>query len=408
MWNKLKEQLSIFSGNAQLLVTQSIAAFTVPVSEKTVWILLELKFEGGLSGWGEATLSGAEDAVLGEIRHANTLLAGKALAGPAEALSALHTANAAQPRMIVIRAVEQALLDALARKSELSLAAMLGGPERRSIPVYANINRGIADRSPQGFAARAREVVNEERYRAVKIAPFDGLNWARCDHATGTRLLALGIARIAAVKQAIGPDTALLVDCHSRLSPVMARTVLREVGDDGLYWLEEPLDEQTFDPHTVRALRSFANDRGIRIAGGEQLASMEAARDFLTRGGCDAILPDIRWTGIRTGMAVLELAAASGVGVSLHNPVGPVLDCISVQVAAALPSFLILERQVRESPLFDAVRGGPQALVEGALTIDSAPGFGPEPDRTVLDSCARESFNRPASLAGMTGAGRDA
>ncbi len=393
---------------ARLLIIQSVAAFTVPVSDKTVWILLELKFEGGPSGWGEATLSGAEEAVLAEIRHANTLLAGKTLAGPAEALSALRTANAAQPRMIVMRAVEQALLDALARQSGLSLAALLGGPERRAIPVYANINRGIADRSPAGFAARAREVVTQEHYRAVKIAPFDGLNWSRCDHASGTRLLTAGIARIAAVKEAIGRDTALLVDCHSRLSPVMARTVLREAGDDGLYWLEEPLDEQAFDSHTARALRSFANDRGIRIAGGEQLASMESARDFLAHGACDAILPDIRWTGIRTGMAMLELAAASGVGVSLHNPVGPVLDGISIQVAAALPSLLILERQVRESPLFDAVRGGPQALVDGAITIDGAPGFGPEPDRAVLDRCTRESFNRPASLAGMTGAGRNA
>jgi galactonate dehydratase len=222
------------------------------------------------------------------------------------------------------------------------------------------------------------------------------------------RLLTAGIERIAAVKEAIGAGTALLVDCHSRLSPVMARTVLREAGDAGLYWLEEPLDEEAFDPHTARALRSFANDRGIRIAGGEHLDSMAGARDFLSRGACDAILPDLRWTGIRTGMAMLELAAASGVGVSLHNPAGPVLDRISIQVAAALPGFLILERQVRESSLFDAVRGGPQALVDGAIVIDGAPGFGPEPDRNVLDRCAREGFNRPASLSGMTGAGANA
>jgi galactonate dehydratase len=188
----------------------------------------------------------------------------------------------------------------------------------------------------------------------------------------------------------------------------MARTVLREAGDAGLYWLEEPLDEEAFDPHTARALRSFANDRGIRIAGGEHLDSMAGARDFLSRGACDAILPDIRWTGIRTGMAMLELAAASGVGVSLHNPAGPVLDRISIQVAAALPGFLILERQVRESPLFDALRGGPQALVDGAIVIDGAPGFGPKPDRNVLDRCARKGFDRPASLSGMTGAGANA
>lgn len=391
-----------------MLIIRSLTAFTVPVSDKTVWIVLALHVEDAPSGWGEATLFGAEEAVLAEVRQADALLAGKKFAGPGEALAALRVAHPAEPRLIVMRAVEQALLDALARRSGLPLAALLGGPERRVVAVYANINRGISDRSPAGFAARAREVVGDEPYRAVKIAPFDGLHWSRCDHAEGQRLLAAGIERIVAVKQAIGAKTALLVDCHSRLSPVMARTVLREVGDAGLYWLEEPLNEEAFDPHTARALRSFANDRGIRIAGGEHLESMAGARDFLSRGACDAILPDLRWTGIRTGMAILELAAASGVGVSLHNPAGPVLDRISIQVAAALPGFLILERQVRESPLFDAVRGGPQGLVDGGIAIDDAPGFGPEPDRAVLDRCARESLNRPASLAGIAGAGANA
>jgi len=391
-----------------LLIVRALAASTVRVSDKTVWIIVELQLEDSPSGWGEATLFGAEEAVLAEVRHADMLLAGKALAGPGEALAALRVGHPAEPRLIVMRAVEQALLDALARRAGLSLAALLGGPERSTVPVYANINRGISDRSPAGFAARAREVVSDEPYRAVKIAPFDGLNWSRCDHAESLRLLAAGIERIAAVKQAIGARAALLVDCHSRLSPVMARTVLREVGDAGLYWLEEPLDEAAFDPHTARALRSFANDRGVRIAGGEHLDSMTGARDFLGRGACDAILPDLRWTGIRTGMAILELAAASGVGVSLHNPAGPVLDRVSIQVAAAVPGLLILERQVRESPLFDAVRGGPQRLVDGGLVIDATPGFGPEPDRTVLDRCARESLNRPATLAGIAGAGANA
>ena len=54
------------------------------------------------------------------------------------------------------------------------------------------------------------------------------------------------------------------------------------------------------------------------------------------------------------------------------------------------------------------MRGGPQDLIDGAIAIDNAPGFGPEPDRTVLDRCARENFSRPASLAGMPGAGRNA
>jgi galactonate dehydratase len=393
---------------ADPLTVASVAGFTVPVSAKSVWIIVEVAFAEGPSGWGEATLSGAEEAVLAEIGHAHTLLAGRGVAGPGEAVSALRMAHASLARTTVTRAIEQAFLDALARRADVPLATLLGGPERRTVPVYANINRGIADRSPEGFAKRALEVVTEDGYRAIKIAPFDGLNWSRTPEASAKMRLAQGIARIAAVRDAIGPDTALLVDCHSRLSPVMARTVLREVERAGLFWLEEPLDEKAFDADTARSLRGFANDRGIRIAGGEQLATLPEARDFLARGACDAILPDLRRIGIRSGMAMLELADASGVGVSLHNPVGPVLDRVSVQVAAALPAFLILERQVRESPLFDEVRGGPQRLDDGAIRIDDSPGFGAPPVRAVIERSSAQGIARPASLAGMAGAGGDA
>ena len=390
------------------LTVRSVSAFVIAVSPKTNWIVVELALGDGPSGWGEATLAGAEEAVLAEIGHAETLLAGVAFSGPAEVTGRLRMKHASQARMIVMRAVEQAVLDALARRAGLPLAAFLGGPERQAVPVYANINRGIVDRTPAGFAARAREVVTVEGYRAVKIAPFDGLDWKRCDHASGARLLADGIARIVAVREAVGPGIALLVDCHSRLSPVMARTALRALESVALFWFEEPLAEDAFDDHTGRALRSFANDRGIRIAGGEHLAGMTEARDFLARGTCDAILPDLRWTGLRSGLSILELAASSGVEVSLHNPVGPVLDRISVQMAAALPSFLILERQVRESPLFDEIRGGPQALSNGAIPLEAAPGFGAPPDRAVLERCAAQGFRRRASLAGGAGAGGDA
>jgi galactonate dehydratase len=390
------------------LTVASVSGFPIPVSAKSMWIIVEVAFADGPSGWGEATLSGAEEAVLAEVGHANALLAGRTVAGPGDAVSVLRMAHASLARTTVMRAVEQAFLDALARRANVPLTTLLGGPERRTVPVYANINRGIVDRSADGFAKRAQEVVTEDGYHAIKIAPFDGLNWSRTPEVKARLLLAQGIARIVAVRDAIGPDVALLVDCHSRLSPVMARTVLREVERSGLFWLEEPLDEKTFDAETARSLRSFANDRGIRIAGGEQLSTLPEARDFLARGVCDAILPDLRWIGIRSGMAMLELADASGVGVSLHNPVGPVLDRISLQVAAALPAFLILERQVRESPLFDEVRGGPQHLDDGAIPIDGSPGFGAPPVRAVIERYTAHEISRQASLAGMPGAGRDA
>jgi galactonate dehydratase len=58
--------------------------------------------------------------------------------------------------------------------------------------------------------------------------------------------------RILAVRGAIGPDVKLLVDCHWRLSPMMARTILTEAAGARLFWLEVALDEAAFDLAAAR------------------------------------------------------------------------------------------------------------------------------------------------------------
>ncbi len=174
-----------------------------------------------------------------------------------------------------------------------------------------------------------------------------------------------------------------MVDCHWRLSPLMAREVLRATASANLFWLEDALDESGFLDADLQGLRSAANAIGTRIAGGEKITTLAGMRDLLARGGADVVLPDLRVTGIRPGMAMLDLAAASGVEVSIHNPVGPVLDAVSLQVAAALPSFLILEGQVGESPLFDEIARRPAAA------------------RRWPASRARQAGHRPLAAAGL-------
>ena len=198
-----------------------------------------------------------------------------------------------------------------------------------------------------------------------------------------------------------------MVDCHWRLSPMMARTVLTEAAEARLFWLEDALDEAAFDQAAQRALRGFANDRGIRTAGGERLVDLAQARHFYALGGHDVVLPDLRSTGVRLGISMLELASASGVEASLHNPAGPILDGISAQVAAALPAFLILEGQVGESDLFDRIAGESRRLDRGARVLGDAPGIGFDPDPQVMQQFANWKPARADSFVGMSGAGAD-
>ncbi len=382
-----------------------IRALSATVSAKTTWILVAVEAMDGVVGYGEATRYGSERAILTEIAKAAELLAGQGIATPNAAAQRLAQQQGSDARAGVGTAIEQALVDGAARRAEVPFADLLGGAARAKVPVYANINRGISDRTPTGFAARAAEVV-AAGYTAVKIAPFDQLHWARQDRRDAATALAAGIARIQAVRQAIGPGADLMVDCHNRLSPILAAEVLRAVGDQ-LYWLEDPLSDG-IDAAAARSVRGQAHARGVRIAGGERLRTLTDTQTLLDRGEVDIILPDLRYTGVRRGLAMLDLAVGSGVAASLHNPAGPVLDRISLQVAAAAPSFLILERQVAESPLFDAIGGAPAVLDAGALRLPAGPGFGPAPILSELREGLAEGATEPASLAGIPGAGPDA
>lgn len=387
---------------------RAIDTCLINVSDKTSWIFLRVSDEDGHAGYGEATRFGAEDAVLAEIDRARALIVGKALPVPGGVLAALHMVQTTDARQAVVNAIEQALLDLMARRAKLPMAELLGGPFRQRVPCYANINRGTLDRSPAGFAQRAKTISETQGYTAIKIAPFDGLHWSRVGAAEGRRLLNAGIERIAAVRNAIGPDALLMVDCHWRLSPIMALSVLAATRNDKLFWLEDALDEKVFSAEDLRRVRSAANAIGVRTAGGEKLTDLAGMHSLLAGGGSDVMLPDLRITGIREAMGMLALAAARGAEVSLHNPVGPVLDAISLQVAAALPSLLILEGQVAESHHFDEIAGGPRQLEGGERVLPSAPGSGIEPKLMFSKENVRAPSQRVATFAGMAGAGPDA
>ncbi|HEY8596692.1 MAG TPA: mandelate racemase/muconate lactonizing enzyme family protein [Devosiaceae bacterium] len=387
---------------------EKVQGYLCPVSAKTAWIFLEATLDEGVTGFGEATAFGAELAVMSEIAVFASALEDRPLEAIGPALQSLYAQNLPEARRAVIRALEQALFDAMSRSAGLSMAALLGGPYRNRVPAYANINRGISDRSPEGFARQASGILDEEGYRAIKIAPFDGYRWHRTGGREGRELIERGIARVHEVRAAVGPDVEILVDCHGRFDRSSAETVMAELYGADLFWIEEPVDSAVVDAAGQRAVRSAAHRVGIRTAGGETLENLTQATTLLSAGGFDVILPDLRSTGIRTGMAMLELAVATGVSASLHNPVGPVLDAVSRHVAAAMPDFLILERQVRETPLYDNLRGLPVDLADGAADVELSGGNGLAIDREVLLAAAAKPFSPTRSYVGIAGAGPDA
>ncbi len=363
-----------------------VAGYVAEVAPKTRWIFVEIETKSGLTGVGEASLSGRERDVLQVAgRLAEPLFAGDAEPGALPAPTDL-------PEAAAVSAIDQALWDIAGQRADRPVAELLGGLRRESVRLYANINRRTANRSPAGFAASARDAI-AAGYSAIKIAPFDEVKPGNPAQPIGP-----GLDRIAAAREAIGPERDLLVDCHWRLLESSAAAVIRAAAEQRVYWVECPLPERDENLDALRRLRGLANARGVRLAGCEQGIGEAGFAPFLRAGAYDAMMPDAKYVGgLAEMLRLAEVFAQAGVAFSPHNPTGPVCHAASLQICAAAASFDRLELQFDETPLFAALAGN--ALPEpsgGASALPKRAGLGVKLAAEVLQGCEITRFERNA------------
>jgi galactonate dehydratase len=346
------------------------------VSDKTVWSFVTIETQSGLIGTGEATLPGQEMALKAEI----TALAG-ALAGtscdPDELPVAAASELADLPRAAARSAVDLALWDIAAQRQGRPLHTLLGTPKRDTVPLYANINRRTLDRSPSGIAASARDAL-AVGFESFKIAPFDGLSPRIASTPAGRPLIEDGIARVAALRAAIGPDFRLMVDCHWRFDEASARETLRELDEFRLHWFECPLPESAETLAALGRLRKAANARGIMLAGAELMSTLAGFQPFIEAGAYDVMMPDVKYAGgLREMLRIAAALARAGIAFSPHNPTGPVCHAASLHVSALAECLTQLELQFDESPLFWSIVDGDLPQVgHGSSRLPRLPGLG--------------------------------
>ena len=348
------------------------------VSPKTVWTFIEVALEDGRSGFGECTLSAHESAMAAEVARLDRDLRGEDALARNRIARLIGHAPAGMVRHTAISALDQALWDLAAQALGVPLVRALGGAVRDDVRLYANVNRGVDPRTPENFAAFAGRAVMQG-FRAVKLAPFEGLLPETRSDAGWEATYARGLDRIRAVRAAV-PEAALMVDCHWRFSPPDAGRLVRDLAAIGCWWVECPVSEALLPE--IRRLRSMANDRGMRLAGAETLAGLERFRPLVETGAYDVLMPDIKYCGGHEELRrIAALAASAGIEIAPHNPSGPICHAHSVHAACAIANVPALEVMFDESPLFfSAMSGTVPSLDGGRARPTETPGLGCAPD----------------------------
>jgi galactonate dehydratase len=360
----------------------------IRATERTVWLIVRLRTDAGLTGLGEASdafgfaNTSKQDATRmeSELRGFFGLIQGtspldveayRQRSEPILARGGLMTATA-------YSAIEQAMWDLAGKSLDVPAYTLFGGRVRDSLQVYANINRATKPRTPAGFAAAAKAAV-ADGFRAVKGAPFDGFPPPGAPAATIEAAVDAGIACVVAMRNAIGPDVELMIDCHSFFDVARAEQVARRLEPQKLAWYEEPVAPERTD-ETI-AIRQRIQQP---MAGGEILFGMAGFAPLTRNKAVNVIMPDVKHCGGLLELTrIAAMADLDGVTVAPHNPSGPVSTAASIQVCAVIKNFRLLEFQWGEVDWRRDVVNPPEQFVRGAIGVPDRAGFGIELNDTV-------------------------
>ena len=350
---------------------------------RTVWLFVRLRTDAGLTGLGEASdafgfaNTSKQDATRmeSEFRGFFELIDGKSpldigayrqRGEPVAAKGGLIPATA-------YSAIEQALWDLSGKALDAPTYTLFGGKIRDTLPTYANVNRATKVRTPAGFAATAKAAV-QDGFRAIKAAPFDGFPKPGSPAATIEAAVESGIAAIVAMREAIGPQVELMVDCHSFFDVALAERVAHRLEPQNLAWYEEPVAPERVE-ETLEIRRRIKQP----IAGGESLYGVAGFAPLTRNKAVQVIMPDVKHCGGLLELTrIAAVAESDGATVAPHNPSGPVSTAASIQVCAVLKNFRLLELQWGEVDWRQDVLTPPERFENGAIRVPDRQGFGVE------------------------------
>jgi L-alanine-DL-glutamate epimerase-like enolase superfamily enzyme len=249
--------------------------------------------------------------------------------------------------VMAISAIDGALWDALGKAAGLPLYRLLGGAKNR-VPAYHSGGLWLS-LSIDELVRQARSFM-EQGFRAMKLR-------------LGMPNPADDIARVRAVREAIGPDVALMADANQGLTEAQAIRLGRGLEEFGLAWFEEPLP--AWD---VEGLARVSAALDTPIASGETEYTRYGFRRMLELRSADILMPDLqRAGGVSEFMRIGHMAESHDVAVSSH-----LFPEMSIQVLGALSNAIYLEYL----PWFSDLYSERLVFEDGDAVVPERPGWG--------------------------------
>ena len=358
------------------------------------YVFIEVSTDEGITGWGEitGTFPVANRSVCAALRHVSDLIEGddprliemiwnKIFRSFTYMGSRGATTN-------IISAIDIALWDIRGKVLGLPISELFGGPVRDGVPIYCHPQNGS---SIEEMVQHVKAIV-ETGQKALKLDPFQPHHEEESNGYLTGKLSAesenLGVDRIAAIREAVGPDIEVMIDCHGRFDAPTAIRLAKALEPYNIWWFEEPVPVES-----THALRQVRENVGVPICVGERLHTRWEFVPILENELADFIMPDVTWTGgISEIKKIATMAEAYYVPISPHDASGPVNVLAGAHAMASVPNHYRVETSRAKLNAYDEYIDHPLDIRGDKIYLSDRPGLGIELDRDYMRGHALEGY----------------
>ena len=316
------------------------------------WVFIKVVTDQpGLIGWGEATLEWHTRSVVAAVEDMVPLLVGEDPTRPEYLWQMMYRQHFWHGHGIVrataMAGIDLALWDIVGKVAGMPVSKLFGGPVRDHVRTYCHLGGGKMEDFYQTPADNAKRF-GELALQAVDagFTAFKSMAVPSTMALEGLKPVRAAEAAVAAMREAVGEDVDIMVDCHARPSPAMGLKFGKALDPYGLYFFEEPCW-----PECVEGLAMINAALTTPVASGERVTHLEGFRQLFEKRAVEVCQLDITHCGgLTSARRIAALAEAHRISLAPHNPQGPVSTAASLEFGFSQPSYIICETVHEDVP----------------------------------------------------------
>jgi L-alanine-DL-glutamate epimerase-like enolase superfamily enzyme len=325
-------------------------------------VFVKVKTESGLIGWGESHHGRAHLAIATLINTTlKQLVVGMEATDVNDVWARIYKFQLGSHGMgaacaMAMSGIDMALWDIRGKAVGWPLHKLLGGKSRK-IPAYAG-GISLGYQPPESLVQEAKGFV-AAGFRALKLRIGDTVK--------------ADVARVEAVRAALGPDIDILTDANSNYTLSDARRAMPAFAACNVGWLEEP-----FSAHDYRMYREAKGFAPVPFAAGENHYTRFEFSRLIEEGAVEILQPDLsKCGGVTEALKIAAMASAYKLPIHLHTSQG-VNMAATVQVLSAIENSGYFETDCSlNNPLRDQLIDPPiRVAADGTISPSNKPGIG--------------------------------